>query len=50
MHPMAGAPAGLISAEGRGESEPVASNDSADGKQANRRVEIFFATDRGLPE
>jgi len=46
----AGAPAGLISAEGRGESEPVASNDSDAGKQANRRVEIFFATDRGLPE
>lgn len=45
----AGADASLISAEGRGESEPVASNDSDAGKQANRRVEIFFATDKGLP-
>jgi len=46
----AGADPALVSAEGRGESEPVASNDSPDGKQANRRVDVFFATDKGLPE
>jgi len=46
----AGANAGLITAEGRGESEPIASNDDDAGKQANRRVEVFFATDKGLPE
>ena len=46
----AGADASLISAEGRGESEPVESNDNDAGKQANRRVEVFFATDKGLPE
>lgn len=45
----AGAEPSLVSAEGRGESEPVESNDSDAGKQANRRVEIFFATDKGLP-
>lgn len=45
----AGADASQISAEGRGESEPVDSNDTDAGKQANRRVEIFFATDKGLP-
>lgn len=45
----AGANASLIAAEGRGESEPVQSNDTDAGKQANRRVEVFFATNKGLP-
>ncbi len=30
----------MVSSEGYGESQPIASNDSAEGRQANRRVEI----------
>lgn len=46
----AGADSSTTSAEGRGETEPVDTNDTDEGKQANRRVEVFFETDRGLPE
>ena len=35
-----GVPASRISTSGRGESEPVASNDTEAGKQLNRRVEV----------
>jgi len=38
-----GVAGGRISANGRGEHEPVASNDSATGRAANRRVEIYIA-------
>ena len=38
----AGVDASKISAEGHGESRPVASNDSAEGRQQNRRVEIVI--------
>jgi OmpA-OmpF porin, OOP family len=34
-----------IIAVGKGESTPVAGNDSASGRQANRRVELIFAQD-----
>lgn len=37
-----GVDASKISAEGHGESRPVASNDSAEGRQQNRRVEIVI--------
>jgi OOP family OmpA-OmpF porin len=37
-----GVDASKISAEGYGESRPVASNDSAEGRQQNRRVEIVI--------
>ena len=30
----------LISAQGMGESSPVAANDSADGRAQNRRIEV----------
>lgn len=46
----------LLSIDGRGESEPVAANEQADGsddpdgRQQNRRVEIFIETTRGIPE
>ena len=33
-----------LSTEGKGESEPVASNDTAEGKALNRRVEIVLET------
>ena len=33
-------PATRMLAEGKGEIEPIASNDTAAGRQANRRVEI----------
>lgn len=35
-----GVPASRISTSGRGESEPVATNDTEAGKQLNRRVEV----------
>lgn len=40
-----GMPASTIKAQGWGPSKPVASNDSADGRQKNRRVEIEIAAD-----
>ncbi len=42
----AGLMADRVTALGRGEMEPVASNDTADGRQENRRVEIaIFASE-----
>lgn len=35
-----GVPAGIISANGEGKMNPVASNDTAAGRQQNRRVEV----------
>jgi len=35
-----GVDAGRITSVGRGETEPVASNETADGRQENRRVEV----------
>jgi OmpA-OmpF porin, OOP family len=35
-----------VSALGKGENFPVASNDSADGRQSNRRVELIFTEDQ----
>lgn len=41
-----GVPSSRIRVVGRGEEEPVATNDSADGRQLNRRVEVaVFATE-----
>jgi outer membrane protein OmpA-like peptidoglycan-associated protein len=33
-----------LSADGRGESSPVAENDSAAGRQQNRRVEVIISS------
>ena len=38
-----GVPANLMSAQGFGDSRPVASNDTAAGRAKNRRVEIVIA-------
>jgi outer membrane protein OmpA-like peptidoglycan-associated protein len=35
-----------ITAMGKGENFPIASNDSADGHQSNRRVELIFTEDQ----
>lgn len=35
-----------LSALGKGENFPIASNDSADGRQSNRRVELIFSEDQ----
>jgi outer membrane protein OmpA-like peptidoglycan-associated protein len=48
-----GAPSQRLASEGRGESNPVGSNDTAEGKAGNRRVEITLlpkgaASDRQL--
>jgi outer membrane protein OmpA-like peptidoglycan-associated protein len=40
-----GVPGGTISAQGLGESQPVASNDTATGRQLNRRVEMIVSGD-----
>jgi outer membrane protein OmpA-like peptidoglycan-associated protein len=40
-----GVPPQMMSAEGFGEERPVASNDSASGRQQNRRVELVVAGD-----
>jgi outer membrane protein OmpA-like peptidoglycan-associated protein len=41
-----GVPRGRITSEGRGEVEPVASNDDETGRQLNRRVEVaIFASE-----
>ena len=40
-----------IEANGRGETEPVASNDTADGRARNRRVEIvLYVPAEGIPD
>ncbi|MBE0658561.1 MAG: OmpA family protein, partial [Bryobacteraceae bacterium] len=38
-----GMPAGSVSSKGLGESQPVASNDNAKGRQENRRVELVIS-------
>jgi outer membrane protein OmpA-like peptidoglycan-associated protein len=38
-----GMPVASVTAEGFGKSQPVASNDTADGRQQNRRVEIVIS-------
>ncbi len=38
-------PAGSITAQGFGKTRPVAPNDSAEGRQKNRRVEIVVSGD-----
>lgn len=44
-----GVPAALLSAEGRGPDSPIADNGTADGRKANRRVEIRFTLRKGTP-
>jgi outer membrane protein OmpA-like peptidoglycan-associated protein len=46
----AGLEAGRIEAVGLGETEPVASNESVDGRQENRRVEVAIFASEGLQE
>ena len=38
-----GVNANLVSAQGFGEADPVAPNDTADGREQNRRVELTLA-------
>lgn len=42
-----GVNSGQITAYGKGETFPVASNDNSAGRQQNRRVELVFANDKG---
>jgi len=39
-------PRNQMSAVGKGENFPIASNDSVDGRQSNRRVELIFTEDQ----
>lgn len=41
----AGIPAGTVDARGFGKAEPVASNETAEGRQQNRRVELVLSGD-----
>jgi outer membrane protein OmpA-like peptidoglycan-associated protein len=40
-----GIPSGAIEARGFGKSEPIALNDTAEGRQQNRRVELVLSGD-----
>jgi outer membrane protein OmpA-like peptidoglycan-associated protein len=40
-----GIPANAIEARGFGKSEPIASNDTPEGRQQNRRVELVLSGD-----
>jgi outer membrane protein OmpA-like peptidoglycan-associated protein len=40
-----GIPGGAVEAHGFGKSEPIASNDTAEGRQQNRRVELVLSGD-----
>jgi outer membrane protein OmpA-like peptidoglycan-associated protein len=42
-----GIPSGRFEILGRGEAAPVASNDTAAGRQQNRRVEVVFSDQSG---
>lgn len=42
-----GVPSASLRSEGFGEARPVGSNDSADGRRMNRRVEVVFPTEPG---
>jgi outer membrane protein OmpA-like peptidoglycan-associated protein len=42
-----GVPADRLRSEGFGEARPAGSNDSADGRRSNRRVEVVFPTEAG---
>jgi outer membrane protein OmpA-like peptidoglycan-associated protein len=42
-----GVPADRLRSEGFGEARPAGSNDSADGRRTNRRVEVVFSTEAG---
>jgi outer membrane protein OmpA-like peptidoglycan-associated protein len=42
---MRGVPAGRVSALGKGDSRPVASNATASGREQNRRVEVVISGD-----
>ena len=42
-----GIDSGRLTARGNGETSPVAANDSAAGRQMNRRVEVVFAAEAG---
>lgn len=44
-----GADPSLLLATGNGETDPVADNDSDEGRAKNRRVEVFISTNKGLP-
>lgn len=45
-----GVPGERLRREGRGESEPIASNDTASGRQQNRRVEVVIVADEAYRE
>jgi flagellar motor protein MotB len=38
-----GVPPGVVTIDGRGSREPIASNATAEGRARNRRVEMFMA-------
>jgi flagellar motor protein MotB len=50
MQQVLGLPASAIESDGRGASHPVASNDTAQGRALNRRIEVEFWYDDPLQE
>src|SRR5499433_1655966 len=50
MQEALGLPASAIESDGRGASHPIASNETAQGRALNRRIEVEFWYDDPLPE
>ena len=44
-----GVPAGQIKVDGKGEKDPIADNNTAEGREANRRIEFILLRSAGKP-
>jgi type VI secretion system protein ImpK len=38
-----------VTSDGRGDAEPVASNDTPEGREANRRIDVILTRPTGVP-
>lgn len=49
LHETGGIPLARIESEGRGEAEPVATNDTGEGRAKNRRIEVIILNEANVP-